>query len=148
MPATYSSRLRHSAFAPLLLRKRSSLASLDRLGASSMTPSLMFLPNVSQNLVYAVAASLRSPPSSPAPSAFSSPSFSASSAFPPSALPSAFSASAIAFFWSVASLRIISSTLRTSFLPITLRILCCCSCSRDTFSGRSSLSTTPRMKFR
>ena len=33
--------------------------------------------------------------------------------------------------------------LRTIFLPITFSTLSCDSCSRDTFSGRSSESTTP-----
>uniref|UniRef100_A0A8D8T718 Secreted protein n=1 Tax=Cacopsylla melanoneura TaxID=428564 RepID=A0A8D8T718_9HEMI len=36
----------------------------------------------------------------------------------------------------------------TRFLRITLRILFCWSISREMFNGRSSLSTTPRMKFK
>uniref|UniRef100_A0A8W7PGW2 Transmembrane protein n=1 Tax=Anopheles coluzzii TaxID=1518534 RepID=A0A8W7PGW2_ANOCL len=36
----------------------------------------------------------------------------------------------------------------TRFLRITFRILFCCSISREMFSGRSSESTTPLMKFR
>jgi len=36
---------------------------------------------------------------------------------------------------------IMSSVLRTSFFFITFSSLCCCSVSRDTFSGRSSEST-------
>merc|ERR1719460_491082 len=42
----------------------------------------------------------------------------------------------------------ISSALRTSFLPMTLRTLCCWSVSRETLRGRSSESTTPRRKFK
>ena len=36
----------------------------------------------------------------------------------------------------------------TKFFLITRRILFCCSTSREMFSGRSSESTTPRMKLR
>merc|ERR1719313_1804817 len=56
------------------------------------------------------------------------------------------SSSSSPFFW--ANLRNISRALRTSFLPITLSTLCCCKVSRDTLRGKSSLSTTPRRKFK
>merc|ERR1719375_1232697 len=42
----------------------------------------------------------------------------------------------------------ISRALRTSFLPMTFRTLCCCKVSRDTLRGKSSESTTPRRKFK
>mmetsp|Transcript_89718 Transcript_89718/g.274640 ORF Transcript_89718/g.274640 Transcript_89718/m.274640 type:complete len:237 (+) Transcript_89718:1054-1764(+) len=65
---------------------------------------------------------------------FSSSSFSSSSSSPESS-------SFANFFMS-------SRTLRTSFFDITFMILFCCSCSRDTFKGKSSESTTPRTKFK
>lgn len=119
-------------------------AGTHRLDESSMMPSLTFLPKTSQNLSYALSAPARSgsfldafldAPSSDSPSFFASSSFFSS-------------ASSRARFWSSASFLSISSTLRTSFLPMTLRILCCCSVSRLTLSGRSSESTTPRTKLR
>merc|ERR1719377_1023 len=56
------------------------------------------------------------------------------------------SSSSSPLFW--ANLRNISRALRTSFLPMTFRTLCCCRVSRDTFRGKSSESTTPRKKFK
>merc|ERR1711968_370596 len=56
------------------------------------------------------------------------------------------SSSSSPLFW--ANFRNISRALRTSFLPITFKTLCCCKVSRDTLRGRSSESTTPRRKFR
>ena len=49
---------------------------------------------------------------------------------------------------SLLSFLIMSSVLRISFLRITLMSLCCCRVSRETLSGKSSESTTPRTKFR
>ena len=43
--------------------------------------------------------------------------------------------------WDIPSLRNISNTFLTIFLLITFNILCCWRVSRDTFNGRSSLST-------
>lgn len=43
--------------------------------------------------------------------------------------------------WDIPSLRSISNTFLTIFLLITFNILCCWRVSRDTFNGRSSLST-------
>merc|ERR1719439_218655 len=106
----------------------SNLVNLDLLAESSMMPSLMFLPNFSQNSMYG---SLDSSSSSSSPSSASSSSSSSSSA-------SDF----------CANLRNISRALRTSFLPITFKTLCCWSVSRETLSGRSSESTTPRRKFK
>jgi hypothetical protein len=39
--------------------------------------------------------------------------------------------------------RIISKAFRTSFFLIVFKLLCCCSISRDTLSGRVSESTMP-----
>merc|ERR1719393_251747 len=56
------------------------------------------------------------------------------------------SSSSSPLFW--ANLRNISRALRTSFLPITFKTLCCWSVSRETLRGKSSESTTPRRKFK
>merc|ERR1719217_1884064 len=104
---------------------RNSFVNLDLLAESSMMPNLMFLPNFSQNSMYG---SLEASSSSSSPSSASS------------------SSSSSALF--CANFLNISRALRTSFLPITFKTLCCCRVSRETLRGKSSESTTPRRKFK
>jgi len=115
-----------------------SFASLFLLLASSIIPSLIFLPKLFQNFKYF---SLDS--SFFSSSTFFSSFFSLSSFFSPSSSSSSSSSSS-----PLANYIIISIAFLTSFLLITFNIFNYWSYSRLTFNGKLSESTTPLMKFK